>query len=368
MSRTILSFAVLVAVAVASRAQEAGATHADWPHYGGTQFSWRYTALDQINTSNVKNLLPAWIFQTGDYADNLQATPIVVDGVMYLISAQLQVFALDAATGRVIWRYKYPKPPPLPANTHADRFIFNRGVAVGDGKVFFGTRDAYLVALDQKTGRELWKVAVDDARQCGCNVTAAPLIVKGKVIVGGTGGDQAHRGYLTAFYTKTGRLAWRWYVIPGPGEKGNETWKGDSWKFGGGSPWLTGSYDPDLNLVYWGTGNAASDLYDGVWDYDSSYEVILMDREIRGRMRKVLVHLNKGGLTTVLDRITGEFLGVFSVPEVRNWITGVTEDGRLVGRNEPQVGKQLTYCPGAAGVKNWNSMAYSPRTGFLYIP
>ena len=386
MFRTILRFAILLTVAGASRAQEAGATHADWPHYGGTRFSWRYSALDQVNTSNVKKLLPAWIFQTGDYADNLQATPIVVDGVMYLISAQLQVFALDAAIGSVIWHYKYPTSQALPANTHADRFIFNRGVAVGDGKVFFGTRDAYLVALDQKTGREVWKVAVDDARQCGCNITAAPLIVKDKVIVGGTGGDQAHRGYLTAFYTKTGRLAWRWYVIPGPGEKGNETWKGDSWKFGGGSPWLTGSYDADLNLVYWGTGNAASDLYDGdrvptgadkskdvnlytasvvaleadtgklrwhhqevpddVWDYDSSYEVILMDREIRGRMRKAVVHLNKGGLTTVLDRITGEFLGVFSVPEVRNWITGVTEDGKLVGRNEPQVGKPITFCPG----------------------
>jgi alcohol dehydrogenase (cytochrome c) len=408
MFRTILRFAVLLTAAAATRAQETGATHADWPHYGGTQFSWRYSALDQVNTSNVKKLVPAWIFQTGDYADNLQATPIVVDGVMYLITAQLQVFALDAATGTVIWHYKYPKPQVLPANTHADRFIFNRGVAVGDGKVFFGTRDAYLVALDQKTGHEVWKVAVDDPKQCGCNITGAPLIVKDKVIVGGTGGDQAHRGYLTAFYTMTGRLAWRWYVIPGPGEKGNETWRGDSWKFGGGSPWLTGSYDADLNLVYWGTGNAASDLYDGdrvpvgsnkvndvnlytasvvaldadtgklrwhhqevpddVWDYDSSYEVILMDREIRGRMRKVLVHLNKGGLTTVLDRATGEFLGVFSVPEVRNWIAGVTEDGKLVGRNEPQVGKPITYCPGAAGVKNWNSMAYSPRTGLLYIP
>jgi len=309
-----------------------------------------------------------------------------VDGVIYLITAQLQVFALDGATGRVIWHYKYPKPQALPPNTHADRFIFNRGVAVGDGKVFFGTRDAYLVALDQKTGREVWKVAVDDPKQCGCNITGAPLIVKDKVIVGGTGGDQAHRGYLTAFYTMTGRLAWRWYVIPGPGEKGNETWKGDSWKFGGGSPWLTGSYDADLNLVYWGTGNAASDLYDGdrvpvgfnkvndvnlytasvvaldaatgklrwhhqevpddVWDYDSSYEVILMDREIRGRMRKVLVHLNKGGLTTVLDRATGEFLGVFSVPEVRNWITGVTEDGRLVSGAKLRIRRKIRCSEG----------------------
>ena len=292
------------------------------------------------------------MFQTGDYAENLQATPIVVDGVMYLITARARVFALDAATGREIWHYQYPEPP-----RSVPGFVGNRGLAVGDGKVFFGTKDNYMVALDQKTGRLVWRVNVDDARQCGCNITAAPLVVKDKVIVGGTGGDGAHRGYLTAFYTKNGRLAWRWYVIPGPGEKGHETWKGDSWKFGGGAPWLTGSFDPALNLVYWGTGNAAADFYDAdrvaagadkskdvnlytasvvaldadtgklrwhyqevpddLWDYDSAYEVLLMDREIRGRMRQMLVHMNKSGLTSVLDRVTGEFLGAFSVPEVR---------------------------------------------------
>jgi alcohol dehydrogenase (cytochrome c) len=227
------------------------------------------------------------------------------------------------------------------------------------------------------------------------------------VVVGGNGGDAAHRGYLTAFNIKNGRLAWRWYVIPGPGEKGNETWKGDSWKFGGGAPWLTGSYDPDLNLIYWGTGNAASDFFDGdrvpgtnkardvnlytasvvaldadtgklrwhyqevpddIWDFDSAYEVLLMDREVRGRMRKILVHMNKSGLTFVLDRQTGEYLGSFNVPEVFNWIAGVTENGTLVGRKEPQVGKTEMFCPSALGAKSWNSMSYSPRTGFLYIP
>jgi alcohol dehydrogenase (cytochrome c) len=333
----------------------------------------------------------------------LQATPIVMDGVMYLITARARVFALDAATGREIWRYQYPEPP-----RSTPGFVGNRGVAVGAGKVFFGTKDNNMVALDQKTGHLLWRVNIDDARQCGCNITAAPLVVKDKVIIGGTGGDGAHRGYLTAFYTSTGRLAWRWYVIPGPGEKGHETWKGDSWRFGGGAPWLTGSYDPALNLVYWGTGNAAADFYDGdrvpagadktqdlnlytasvvaldadngklrwhhqevpddQWDYDSAYEVLLMDRPIRGRLRQILVHMNKSGLTSVLDRATGEFLGAFSVPEVRTWISGVTEDGKLVGRNEPQIGKTTTICPSAAGAKSWNSMAYSPRTGFLYVP
>jgi alcohol dehydrogenase (cytochrome c) len=390
--------------AIVGFAQDAAATRADWPHYGGSQFSWRYSALDQINTGNVKNLAPAWIFQTGDYAENLHSTPIVVDGVMYLITARAQVFALDAANGRVIWQYRYPTPRAGIPGTFSD-FIQNRGVAVGDGKVFFGTKDNFLVALDQKTGREVWKVSVDDTRQCGCNITAAPLVVKDKVIVGGNGGDSAHRGYLTAFSTKNGRLAWRWYVVPGPGEPGHDTWKGDSRKYGGGSPWMTGSYDPDLNLVYWGTGNAAADFFDGdrvgdkgkhtnlytasvvaleadtgkqrwhfqevpddVWDFDASYEVVLMDRQIRGQMRKALVHMNKSGLTFVLDRVTGQHLGSFNVPEVFNWITGVTEDGKLVGRNEPEMGKTKNFCPSAAGAKSWNSTAYSPRTGFLYVP
>jgi alcohol dehydrogenase (cytochrome c) len=384
-------------------AQDAGATHADWPHYGGTDFAWRYSALDQINKQNVKALTPAWLFQTGDYAENLQATPIVQDGVMYLITARAHVFALDAATGREIWNYKYPEGP-----RSVPGFVGNRGVDVGDGKVFFGTKDNYVVALDQKTGRLVWRVNVDDVQQCSCNISAAPLVVKDKVIVGGTNGDGAHRGYITAFSTKTGRLAWRWYVIPGPGEKGHETWKGDSWKFGGGSPWLTGSYDPALNLVYWGTGNAAADFYDAdrmvvgadkskdanlytasvvaldpdtgklrwyhqevhddVWDYDSAYEVLLMDRVIRGQMRQVLVHMNKSGMTSVLDRATGELLRVFSVPDLQTWITGITEDGKLVGRNEPPLGKTTWICPSAAGAKSWNSMAYSPRTGLLYVP
>jgi len=384
-----------------------GATRADWPHYGGTQLSWRYSALDQVNTGNVKNLTPAWIFQTGDYAENLHSTPIVIDGVMYLISARAQVFALNASTGQVLWQYRYPTPRPGLPGSISD-YIQIRGLAVSNGKVFFGTKDNFLVALDQKSGHEVWKVNVDDSKQCGCDITAAPLVVKDKIIVGGNGGDSAHRGYLTAFYAKTGRLAWRWYVVPAPGEKGNETWKGDSWRFGGGAPWLTGSYDADLNLVYWGTGNAAADFFDGdrvptganktqevnlytasvvaldadtgklrwhyqevpddVWDFDSAYEVLLMDRQFRGQMRKILVHMNKSGLTFVLDRATGEYLGSFNVPEAFNWITGVTENGKLTGRYEPELGETRSFCPSAGGAKSWNSMAYSPRTGFIYTP
>jgi len=323
----------------------------------------------------------------------------VIDGVMYVSTARSQVFALDAATGRLIWHYSYP-PPTAGGNTQ------NRGVAVGSGKVFLGTYDDYLIALDQKTGREVWRVAVDDQRQCGCAITGAPLLVKDKVVVGSTGGDGAFRGYITAVNANTGRLAWRFYTVPGPGEKGHDTWKGDSWRFGGGATWMTGSFDPDLNLVYWGTGNAASDLYAGdrfagesndganlytasvvaldadtgkvrwhyqevpkdVWDYDSSYECVLIDREIRGRMRKLLVHINKGGFAFVLDRTDGQFIGAFPIVEIHNWTQGITEDGKFIGRVEPVEDRTTLLCPGPLGGKSWNQVAYSPRTGWIYSP
>ena len=407
----IVLVGVLIAIARLPAQEQAfdGATRADWPHYGGTQSAWRYSALDQVNTTNVRNLAAAWMFQTGDYSDNLHSTPIVIDGVMYLITPRNWVFALDAASGRLLWQHK--PMAPRPARPGGQTFLLNRGVAVSDGKVFYGSTDNFLVALDQKTGHEVWRVAIDDSKQCGCNVTSAPLVVKDTVIVGGTGGELAHRGYLTAFHARTGRLAWRFYVIPGPGAKGNETWKGDSWKLGGGAPWMTGSYDPELNLVYWGTGNASGDFFGGdrlaenvktnekseeanlytssvvaldadngslrwyhqeipadVWDYDSAYEAILLDRVVNGRLRKLLVHMNKSGLTSVLDRATGEVVGVFSVPEVRTWIDGVTETGTLLGRKDPEPGRPVNICPSVAGAKSWNQMAYSPRTGLLYTP
>jgi len=390
---------LLLTAFVAAQAQD-GASGSNWPSYGGSSYFWRYSALDQINTANVKKLAPAWIFSTGDYVQGLQSTPVVVDGRMYLSTSRSQVFALDAATGRTIWQYKYPFPKSAGVNTQ------NRGVAVAQGKVFIGTYDDFLVAIDQKTGRELWKVATDDAAQCGCTITAAPLIANDKVIVGSSGGDRAFRGYLSAFNIKTGRLVWRFYTIPGPGEKGHETWKGDSWKFGGGAPWTTGSYDPALNMIYWGTGNAAADMYAGnrdpggdapnvnlytgsilsldadtgklkwfyqvvpkdVWDYDAAFECVLVDHEFKGRMRKLLLQVHKGGYTFVLDRETGEFLNAFRIVDEETWVKGITEDGKLVGRNEPVPGKVVRVCPSAMGAKQWNHTSYSPRTSMLYIP
>jgi alcohol dehydrogenase (cytochrome c) len=370
------------------------ATTNDWPSYGGTHSALRYSALDQINTANVKSLAPAWIFQTGDYENGLLATPIVIDGVIYLSTSNAWVFALDGATGKVNWEYHFTLGGGLGYGKQ------NRGVAVGNGRVFLGTPDNHLVALDQKTGAEVWRVNVEDSRLCGCSITGAPLLVKDMVIAGVTGGDSAHRGYLTAFDTKTGRMKWRFYTIPGPGEKGHETWPGDSWKVGGGSTWMTGSFDADLNLLYWGVGNAGpdldasarrgDDLYtcsivaldpdtgtlrwhfqevpQDVWDFDAAFELYLVDLPVGGRTRKVVMQANKTGYVWMLDRVTGEFLNAWPFAKNINWVSGITESGKLVGRVEPEIGTSKMVCPSVVGAKSWNQGAFSPRTGLLYLP
>lgn len=368
-----------------------GATTNDWQAYGGTTLSWRYSALNQVNASNVTKLAPAWIFQSGDYADGMQSTPVVVDGVLFISTARSFVFAIDGATGKVLWEYKYQAAP---GNTIA---LKTRGVGVGDGKVFLGTRDNYVVALDQKTGKEVWKVANADASTCRCGINGAPMVIKDKVIIGAIG----PRGNITAYDTKTGHMAWRFYVVPGPGEKGNETWEGDSWKYGAGAVWTAGSYDPDLDVLYFGVGDprpafysdnrkgrnlytcavVALDLKTGalkwyyqeipndVWDWDVDAEFQLLDREVDGRMRKLLVHMNKGGYAFVLDRTNGELIRTYPFAENINWVKSIDAKGDLVGRVDPVFGPPNTFiCPSNLGAKSWNQTAFSPRTGLLYAP
>lgn len=299
----------------------------NWLSYYGSYDAWRYSELDQVNRGNVKKLIPVWTFQTGEIDGGLQSSPIVVDGVMYITGAWNRVFAIDAVTGEELWHYYHPRTEEIPGLYGT----WNRGVAVGHGLVFMGTLDNKLVALDAESGREVWQVEIENAKQCGCNITGAPLLVKDKIVTGVTGGDSAHRGYISAFDAKTGRHAWRFWTIPGPGEPGNDTWKGDSWKFGGGSSWITGSYDPELDILYWGVGNPAADFYGesrkgdnlytdsivaldpdtgkliwhyqeipyDVWDWDSAYEIVLVDLEYGGEKRKLLVNPNKGGFTWV---------------------------------------------------------------------
>ena len=366
----------------------------NWLTYGRTYNAQRYSPLDQINRANVRRMVPVWSFQTGDAQGGMQCTPLVADGVMYVSTANNKVFALDAATGRKLWHYIPEKPKQIAALYGP----WNRGVALGHGLVYIGTNDNHLIALDAKTGREAWNVNVEDVATCGCSITGAPLLVKDKVIVGTTAGDSAHRGYINAFDARTGRQAWRFWTIPGPGEPGHETWKGDSWKTGGGSSWMTGSYDPDLNLVYWGVGNPAADFYGDsrkgdnlytdsivaldadsgklkwyfqevpydVWDWDSAYEVVLVDREFQGQKRKLLVHVNKGGFVFVVDRTDGKFVAAWPLVENLNWAKGVDAKGNLVGRNEPPLGKPTLICPSIGGGRSWNHAAVSPQTGWFY--
>ncbi|MBI3667336.1 MAG: PQQ-dependent dehydrogenase, methanol/ethanol family [Acidobacteria bacterium] len=366
----------------------------NWLTYARTYNAWRYSPLDKINRSNIQRLAPVWSFQTGDVEGGLQCTPLVADGVMYISTSWNRVYAIDAATGRKLWHYIYEKPK----NLGVPFGPWNRGLALGYGLVFMGTLDNHLVALDAKTGREVWNVAIEDLAQCGCNITGAPLVVKDKVIVGVTGGEMAHRGYINAFDAKTGRHVWRFWTIPGPGEPGHETWEGDSWKFGGASTWMTGSYDPESNLVFWGVGNPAADFYGDdrkganlytdsvvaldadtgklkwyyqqiphdVWDWDSAYESVLLDLEHKGQKRKLLLNVNKGGYVFVVDRTDGKFVSAWPLVQNLNWIQGIDEQGRLIGRNEPALGKSSFICPSVGGGRSWNHGAYSPKTGWFY--
>ena len=366
----------------------------NWLSYYGSYDAWRYSELDQVSRDNVKKLIPVWTFQTGEIDGGLQSSPIVVDGVMYITGAWNRVFAIDAVTGKELWHYYHPRTEEIPGLYGT----WNRGVAVGHGLVFMGTLDNKLVALDAESGREVWQVEIENAKQCGCNITGAPLLVKDKIVTGVTGGDSAHRGYISAFDAKTGRHAWRFWTIPGPGEPGNDTWKGDSWKFGGGSSWITGSYDPELDILYWGVGNPAADFYGesrkgdnlytdsivaldpdtgkliwhyqeipyDVWDWDSAYEIVLVDLEYGGEKRKLLVNPNKGGFTWVLDRTDGKFINAWPLADNIDWISGIDENGELLDRKEPKVGETIKMCPSIGGGRSWNHGAYSPKTGWFY--
>ncbi|MCY3759623.1 MAG: PQQ-dependent dehydrogenase, methanol/ethanol family [Gemmatimonadetes bacterium] len=378
----------------AQRLVNAAAEPENWLTYGGTYNAWRYSPLDQVNRDNVSDLSAAWVFQTGVVDGGFSCTPLVADGVMYITSSWNRVFAIDAVTGVELWHYYHPMPEDFGLLYGP----WNRGVALGNGLVFMGTIDNHLVALDAETGEVVWDVDIEDWQECGCNITGAPLVVKDKVVVGVTGGDSAHRGYINAYDAETGRHAWRFYTIPGEGEEGNETWLGDSWKLGGGSTWLTGSYDPDLDLLYWGIGNPSSDFYGedrrglnlytncmialdpdtgerqwhfqeipyDVWDWDAAYEQILVDLPVEGKMRKLLINPNKGGYTYVLDRTNGEFIGAWPHADNITWITGVGPNGELQGRNEPPPNEPVYLCPSICGGRSWNHAAYSPKTGLLY--
>ncbi len=392
---TLSVVASLYAAAAGAQAGAAAALARGEPHnwltYSGDYAGWRYSALTQINPRTVARLAVQWVFQTGEKG-TLEATPLVVDGVMYVTGPDNRAYALDARTGRVVWRYQRRLPEKVGGA--------NRGFAALDDKLFLATADAHVVALDAKTGGVIWDVeAADHKKGYGFNV--APLVVKDKVIVGVSGGELGIRGFIDAYYAETGNRAWRFYTIPGPGEPGNETWGGDSsWQRGGTGAWLTGTYDPELNLLYWGTGNPGPDQYGearpgdnlysasvvaldpdlgelqwyfqftphDVHDWDATEVPMLVDQRGGGRPRKLLLQANRNGFFYVLDRTNGRFL--LAKPFARTtWAKEIGPDGRpvvLPGTDPTSEGNYV--CPGIEGATNWMSPSYSPQTGLVYIP
>lgn len=253
---------LLAALALGSALAQSSAQNLDWPHYGNDLGNMRYQDTDQINPDNVSQLKPAWIFYTGvlDPSASLEASPIVIDGTMYVTTGHDDVYALDAATGEMKWAYHPKDDMPDLSKISICCGRDNRGVAYADGKVFLGRLDDVLVALDAVSGEVLWKTAVADWQEHSYAITMAPQVVDGKVIVAPSGGDFESRGFIAAYDAATGKEAWRFWIVPTGGETGSETWAGDSWKSGAGNAWTTPAVDPDLGLVYFSTGNAGPDF------------------------------------------------------------------------------------------------------------
>jgi alcohol dehydrogenase (cytochrome c) len=376
------------------RILEANKEPQNWLTYSGTEMSQRHSLLTQITPANVKDLELQWVFQAHSL-EKFEATPLVVNGILYTVQAPNDVVAIDAVTGRVFWVYEYAPSP----DAHVCCGRVNRGLAILGDTLFMGTIDGHLLAIDAKSGKPIWNVTVANAA-AGYSLMHAPLVVKDKVIVGTAGGEFGIRGFLAAYDARTGKQAWKFYTIPGPGEPGNETWAGDSWMHGGASIWVTGSYDPQLNLTYWGVGNpgpdwnsdvrAGSNLYSDCvvaldadtgklkwyfqfsphddFDYDSVQVPVLADMEWQGKMRRVMLWANRNGFYYVLDRTTGEFLQGKPFTKV-TWTTGLDDSGkpvRVASANPTREGT-LVY-PGVQGGTNWFSPSYSPHTGFFYIP
>jgi alcohol dehydrogenase (cytochrome c) len=372
----------------------------NWLTYYGAYDGQRYSPLEQINTQNVRRLTPAWVFQAGAVGlqagattYSFEATPIVVDGVMYVAGWDGWVWALDATTGEELWRYKHATPFDVSLCCGN----VNRGVAVARGKVFVVTPNAHVLALDATTGKRVWDNTYGDVR-AGESATVAPLVVKDLVIVGSSGGEFGVRGHLDAFRLDTGEHAWRCYTVPKPGEPGSETWPadGEAWARGGANCWVTGTFDRETNLLYWGTGNPAPD-FDGevrpgdnlytdsgiavdvdsgqirwhyqynphdVWDYDSTMEHILFDLD----GRKVMAHFDKNGYCFIVDRTNGQLVRVFPFVDRITW-GEIDASGKITRKVFPdKEGDPVHFWPGPAGAKEWTHAAYSPRTQLLYCP
>ena len=372
----------------------------NWLTYYGAYDGQRYSPLDQINKENVKRIAPQWVFQAGSVGlhsgkstYSFEASPIVVDGVMFVSGWDGWVWALDARNGDLLWQYRHA----IPFDVSLCCGNVNRGVAVAQGMVFVVTLNAHIIALDAATGHKVWDQTYGDVR-AGESATVAPLIVKDMVIVGSSGGEFGNRGHSDAFKLETGERVWRTYMVPKPGEPGSETWPddGEAWQRGGGNCWVTPTYDPDLNLIYYGTGNPCPD-FDGavregdnlhtdsgvaidadtgeikahfqytphdLWDYDSTMEHILFDLD----GQKLAAHFDKNGFMYILDRTNMQPVRVAPFVDRIDW-GEVDEKGNVTPKIYPDAeGDPVHFWPGPAGAKEWTHACYNPNTELLYCP
>jgi alcohol dehydrogenase (cytochrome c) len=401
MKRIAMAIGLAVIVSHAASAQTSeqlvkGATDtSNVLNYGMGYNLNRFSTLDQINKDTVKNLVPVWNYSFADDRSE-ESQPLVYQGVIY-VTTHSATMAIDAKTGKQIWKTKVEYPPETPRIVCCG--IINRGAALFDGKVFRTTLDAHVIALDAKTGKELWRQKAADIKE-GYSMTVAPLVADGVVLTGISGAEFGTRGFIDGWDPATGKHLWRTHTIPSPDEPGGDTWKGDTWKFGGGSTWITGSYDPELNTVYWGIGNPGpfnsavrpgDNLYtcsvlaldpktgkikwhyqfspNNPFDYDAVAEMVLADMNIEGKPTKVLMDANRNGFFYVLDRTNGKLLAANPYVKV-NWATGIDlKTGRPIETDitrDAREGKKVTVFPSILGGKNWEPMSYNPQTGIAY--
>ena len=358
-----------------------------WLTYAGDYGGTRHSPLKQITTGNVGSLVPKWVFHIPK-ATGLHASPIVYQGIMYVTDTNV-IYALDARTGRQVWQYR---------DAQAKKSGANRGAAILGDRVFFVTSDVHLVALDRSTGALLWQTKYGNVED-GLTASLAPMAIRDRVLVGVAGGDHGMRGYVAAISAATGAEMWRIYTIPAKGEPGSETW-GKYVEYGGGATWLSGTFDPATNTVYWPTGNPWPDFYAGdrsgdnlyscsvlaldletgrmKWhfqftphdthDWDAQAWPVLVDLPFRGKQRKLLLHANRNGFFYVLDRTTGEFLNATKLVDKLDWATGIDAKGRpLLAPDKDPTPAGNRICPGVRGATNWMSPSFNPATRLLYV-